>query len=48
MATTECYKCQAEMEVADTTTVHPLCEECESAFDNWFEQELNKLTKKGA
>lgn len=48
MEKTECYKCQAEISVPDKTVVHPLCESCESAFDDWFTQELNKLTKKGA
>ena len=43
MEKTECYKCSAEMEVADITTVHPLCGECDIAFDDWFTQELNKL-----
>lgn len=44
----ECYKCQAELADVSETDVHPLCESCESAFDEWFTQELNKLTKKGA
>jgi hypothetical protein len=43
MEKTECYKCSAEMEVADITIVHPLCGECDIAFDDWFTKELNKL-----
>ncbi len=43
MEKTECYKCSAEMEVADINTVHPLCESCDQSFADWFERELNKL-----
>jgi hypothetical protein len=43
MEKTECYKCSAEIEVADITIVHPLCQSCEQSFDDWFERELIKL-----
>jgi hypothetical protein len=36
---TECYKCQSEI-TAFIGQVHPLCDECQKDFDDWFEQEL--------
>ena len=36
---TTCYKCDTEI-VAFVGQVHPLCEECESDFDSWFESQL--------
>lgn len=40
MAKTECYNCEAEIEVEDDTVVHPLCGECGDGFSAWFEKEL--------
>lgn len=37
--TTTCYKCDTEI-VAFVGQVHPLCEECEQEFDDWFNREL--------
>lgn len=39
METTECYKCDKEIE-APKGAVHPLCDDCQSSFDNWFELAL--------
>ncbi len=36
---TECYKCDTKIE-AFVGQVHPLCEDCQSEFDDWFEHEL--------
>jgi hypothetical protein len=33
---TECYQCDAEIEVEDITQVHPICEKCENEFYDWF------------
>lgn len=41
MAKTTCYKCETEIEVEDENTVHPLCEECELEFDDWFTRQLS-------
>jgi hypothetical protein len=43
MAKTECYQCDTAIEVEDITTVHPLCEDCESEFDSWFESQLSAM-----
>lgn len=45
MTKTSCYKCQAEIEVEEATTVHPLCEACEQSWLDWFNEQLNKLDK---
>lgn len=36
---TTCYKCEEAIE-AEVGQVHPLCGECQSEFDDWFEHEL--------
>lgn len=36
---TTCYQCDTEIE-AFVGQVHPLCEDCQSEFDDWFEHEL--------
>jgi hypothetical protein len=36
---TTCYKCEAEIE-AFVGQVHPLCDECQEDFDDWFTQQL--------
>jgi len=36
---TTCYKCDAEIE-ADSTDVHPLCDDCQDSFDNWLTAQL--------
>ena len=38
--TTECYKCGAEIEVPDEDVVHPLCQDCQGRFEDWFEQAM--------
>jgi len=39
MEITACYKCQDEI-VAPEGAVHPLCEDCETSFDEWFAKAL--------
>lgn len=39
---TTCYKCGKPI-TAIGDTVHPLCEDCDTAFDDWFTTELAKL-----
>lgn len=36
---TECYQCDTEIQ-AEVGQVHPLCEECQLEFDDWFAHEL--------
>jgi len=36
---TTCYKCDTDI-VAVVGQVHPLCEDCQSDFDDWFTKEL--------
>jgi hypothetical protein len=45
MEKTTCYKCEDEIEVPDLTIVHPLCQECEGDFDNWFTEQLGVFKK---
>ena len=42
MEITACYKCDDEI-VAPEGAVHPLCEDCDDVFDDWFSKELSKL-----
>lgn len=37
--TTTCYKCDTEI-VAFVGQVHPLCEECDTDFVGWLEEQL--------
>lgn len=39
---TTCYKCPTKI-MAMVGEVHPLCSECQSEFDDWFEHELGML-----
>ncbi len=41
----ECYKCEAEVEVEDEYTVHPLCADCQTSFEDWFNEQLRAFTK---
>jgi hypothetical protein len=41
---TDCYKCSAPIEVDSETYVHPLCDSCESTFDNWLITALKETT----
>ena len=36
---TTCYKCDTEIE-AFVGQVHPLCEECDTDFVGWLEEQL--------
>ena len=36
---TTCYKCNKKI-VAGATAVHPLCDECDADFDEWFDKQL--------
>lgn len=36
---TACYKCNKNI-VAVVTAVHPLCDECDADFDEWFNKQL--------
>ena len=40
MPKSNCYKCEAEIEVSDLSVVHPLCVMCETDFDLWFAKQL--------
>jgi hypothetical protein len=42
MVKSTCYKCEAEIELDDEDefAVHPMCDECQSSFDNWFASQL--------
>jgi hypothetical protein len=42
MIETTCYKCSAVV-FADKGQVHPLCLECNKAFEDWFDEELRIL-----
>jgi hypothetical protein len=35
MEQTTCYKCDTEIQ-APQGAVHPLCSDCDTAFDDWF------------
>jgi Zn finger protein HypA/HybF involved in hydrogenase expression len=39
MEQTECYQCEEPIE-AEVGQVHPLCEECQADFDDWFTRAL--------
>lgn len=36
---TTCYQCEAEIS-AYVGQVHPLCQDCENGFDDWFQTQL--------
>lgn len=36
---TTCYQCDTEI-VANANAVHPLCDNCEQGFDDWFSKQL--------
>lgn len=38
--TTNCYKCEAEI-VAEVGQVHPLCDNCDEDFQDWFQKALD-------
>jgi Zn finger protein HypA/HybF involved in hydrogenase expression len=40
MAKAECYDCDAEIEVEDSTYVHPLCAECQNEADDWLQTQM--------
>lgn len=36
---TKCYKCEKDL-LAVKSAVHPLCDDCEESFDEWFSKQL--------
>lgn len=40
MVKTECYQCEAEIEVEEAKQVHPLCADCQNEFDDWLQTEM--------
>lgn len=36
---TSCYKCDKRI-LTVASAVHPLCEECDNEFTNWFNKQL--------
>ena len=36
---TKCYKCEKNL-LAVKSAVHPLCDDCEASFDEWFNKQL--------
>jgi len=38
-----CYQCEGNEVSAPIGTVHPLCELCESGFDDWFALQLAQI-----
>lgn len=38
-----CYQCEVEIE-APMDSVHPLCDECDVEFEDWFDQELRMVS----
>ena len=36
---TKCYKCEKNL-LAVVGSVHPLCDECDADFDEWFNKQL--------
>jgi len=45
MSKTTCYKCEAEIEIESEFAVHPLCDECQASFEDWFSQQLQVFVK---
>ena len=41
-----CYKCDTALENVAEDTVHPLCDDCNQSFTDWFDAELTKLSRK--
>lgn len=39
MEKTTCYQCEAEIE-AEVGQVHPLCDECDTSFEDWMTEQL--------
>ena len=37
---TNCYKCDTEIQIEDTQSVHALCPNCQTGFDAWFAEML--------
>jgi hypothetical protein len=37
---TTCYKCEVEIEIDYELAVHPMCDECQSDFEDWFSKQL--------
>lgn len=40
METTDCYKCNAVI-TAPKGAVHPLCDNCDQSFQDWFKEVTN-------
>lgn len=36
---TKCYQCENDL-LAPKSSVHPLCDDCEAGFDEWFNKQL--------
>jgi hypothetical protein len=41
---TDCYKCTKKI-MALQGMVHPLCDNCQGSFDDWFAQQLKMFEK---